>query len=487
MILKTIYELKAIPVIRDFVASVAGYYGANAHERDEIKLAAEEAAEHIIENYPQGQQDYFEIFCDVDNNMLRVVLSNMGLPVNKEDIPSYKVDKPDESIDGLKFFLIKKLTDNFYFLNLGTGGWQTVLEKKILALDEQENKTDNENNSDTEVANSRESLQISLAGPDDAFEITKLAYFTYRYSYAKTVFYYPEMLSEAIRNNSVISFVGKTADGEIVIHSSYHRSPYSREIVEAGALMSNPAYRKNSGLLRIVRTQIQFSKVKENNISIVESNLVTAHTGSQRLTKANNFFPFALKLSVHERVNFVAMEDISEQRETLLYSIMTPFELQEVALNIPGPHKQFVGELFDIAGIPVSFTNEIMHPEQVNSKLVVDKKNEDKLATIFIEKAGDNLPGDLKKVTRELNAENFITFHILIPTWKPLSTGIEEQLNSAGFFFSGIMPRTPDKWLLLYSRIDSQKFDFDNVKIIGDNAEKLKEYITSCYDKILNY
>ncbi len=328
MALKTTYQIKAIPIIRSFIEETAKYYGANKSEYDELKLATEEAAEHIIVNYPKEQQDFFEIFCIVENNIFRVVLSNTGVPVDNKNIPKYKVENPSDSIDGLKFFLIKKLTDNFYFLNLGSEGWQTVLEKKLLARSS--NKIESEKNSKPKT-NNREDLVVSLASPEDAYQITKLAYFTYHYSYAKTVFYYPEVLSESLKNKTVISFIAKTSSGEVVIHSSLLRSPYSPEIVEAGALMSNPEFRRNRGLILIIKKQIGFCTQSEHGIKIVESNLVTAHTGSQRVTKASQFFPFALKISAHKRVEFISIES-ETQRETLLYAIWTPFGLEQITL-----------------------------------------------------------------------------------------------------------------------------------------------------------
>ena len=483
MVLKTAYQIKAIPIIRNFVDETAKYYGANKSECDELKLATEEAAEHIIVNYPKEQQGFFEIFCIVDKDTFRIVLSNTGVPVDKEHIPTYKVENPSDSIDGLKFFLINKLTDNFYFLNLGTEGWQTVLEKKLLSLAKLDEKENENQDDETPVISNRENLEVSMASPEDAYQITKLAYFTYHYSYAKTVFYYPEILSESIKNKNVISFVAKTAAGDVVIHSGYLRSPYSREIVEAGALMSNPEFRRNRGLILIIKKQINFCNDKEQGIKIIESNLVTAHTGSQRVTKVSNFYPFALKISVHKRVEFVAIESDS-QRETLLYSIWTPFSLEQVTLNLPAIHHTFVNEIFETAQLPVLLKENYISPKTELSKFNIDKKDVDNLATISLDKPGKEWLVELKRIVRDLNAENIITFHLRIPAWEKIPADLENQLNSIGFFFAGVIPHTPQNWWLNYTRLDNQKFDFEKVHTEGENATKLKDYINSCYNTV---
>jgi len=213
--LKVHYRLAAIPMIRSFVVESAVYYGADSKEVFELGMAAEEAAEHIITTYPAAEADApFDIFCEEKDDFLRFVFSNTGLPVNVDAIPEYDVSNPETSIDGLQFFLLEKLTDNFRFVNLGTGGWQTILDKKLKCL-----KTHGlENSGNTEVESSLPSkkLEFSVAAPEDAYEITKLAYYTYRYSYAKKAFYYPELLQEELAKQHIISLIVSDENGMAV-------------------------------------------------------------------------------------------------------------------------------------------------------------------------------------------------------------------------------------------------------------------------------
>ncbi|NOY23814.1 MAG: ATP-binding protein [Acidobacteria bacterium] len=486
MVLKTVYRIHAIPIIQSFVVETAKFFGANTAECKALKLASEEAAEHIILNYPQGQEGQFEIFCMEEKGVFKVVFSNMGLPVDKENIPYYKVENPEESIEGLKFFLIRKLTDNFYFLNKGTDGWQTVLEKKIAALANADTNDETVKMKATVVAKKAgEKLSIGFATPEDAYNITRLAYLTYRYSYVKTIFYYPEMLKEAIENKTVISFTAKNSENEIVIHSAYLRSHLCREIVEAGALMSNPDYRQNSDLIRLLKKQSKFAAEEATDIDIVEANLVTAHTGSQRITSMFSFSPFALKLSVHNRSRFVAMK-IDSQRETLLYSVWAPHGLDEFNLTIPDVHREIVSDIFTEAGLSATIKNDVSQPALSAGKYSIEKNTSDEVATIRIEEPGIQWMQELKHLIRELSTENIITFYLKIPAWNPLLPELDEKLASLGFFFSGILARTPEKWMLLYTRIDRQKLDYSKIRLFDDRANKLKNYIQSCYEKLMN-
>ena len=473
MELKTFCDIKAISIIKDFVIATGKYFGANHNECKDLELATEEAAVHIISNHPAGSKEHFEISCEGSNGTLKIILSNKGVPVNKENIPVYMIENPEDSFDGLQFFLIKKLTDKFYFHNCGAEGWQTILEKKISKF------INNTSNNETEIQNlsSKEKLTVSLAVPENAYEITKLAYFTYRYSYAKIIFYYPEILKESIENHSIISFVVKTKTGTIVGHSAYIRSPYCHEIVEAGGMMTMPEFRKTTGMLRLVKKQYNYPYEEDIGAKIVESNLITAHTGSQRITRSFKFKPMALKISVHSRADFLGIDEINNQRETLLYSIWAPFPLEPITIFIPKIHYDITKKLIDNSELPIEIKTLIKDSLPENTTYDIEKKLEEGLATIILESLGDNWNQSIKKLTRNLNIEGFKTIHLKIPIWEKLPKKLDDDLTSLGFFFSGIIPKTPKKWFMIYTYLNNQKIDFEKINLCDDIAILLRNYI----------
>ena len=449
-------------------------------------MAAEEAAEHIITTYPAAEaQAPFDIFCEEKEDALRFIFSNTGLPVNVDAIPAYDVSNPETSIDGLQFFLLEKLTDDFRFVNLGGGGWQTVIDKKLKCMKTYDLgggvDADSEESSDPSGK-----LELSLALPEDAYEITKLAYHTYRYSYAKKVFYYPEMLKEELTSRQVISFILKNEQDEIIGHSAYLRSPYCREIAEAGGLMMKPEYRRSSGVMRLVKMQKSYPYQDDMGVILIESNLVTAHTGSQRITKSFKFAPLALKISVHDRGRFMDMEGLStSKRETLLYSVWAPHGLKDTVLYAPEAHEAMISSLLVSSGLPIEVrTTAAAGPEAAAGKFTVEKREEDQLAVIMVEKIGVNWQGDLKKAVRRLGIEGYRTIQLAFPAFNPLPTGFDDDLKSLGFFFSGILARTPENWLLLYTCLNNQELDFSAIKLCEEIAMELRDYVRSCCESL---
>ena len=487
MKLETVYNLQVIPIIRNFIVETAKFYGAESRESADLENAIEEAAEHIITNYPQDSEGIFEISCEAEpeKRLLRIILGNKGLPVDAKNIPEYVIENPEDSIDGLKFFLIKKFTDDFYFVNCGQDGWQTVLEKQLLNFsDKHSPEVTAGKNPDADENPGSTKTTIALARPEDAYAITKLAYYTYRYTYAKTVFYYPEVLKESLENDNVVSFVAKNSAGEIVAHSAYIRSAACREIGEAGALMSHPAFRKSTSVMRLVKKQHQFPIDEDTGMIIIESNLVTTHTGSQRITSLMDFTPMALKISVHERARFIAIESSApEQRESFLYSIWLPRGMSAVpTIFVPGCHYEIVATLFANAKIELTLKTDTCALSDADSSDLKVKKNPDHSLAILQGGLlnGSNSYHDLKIMVKQLCIDGFTTIHLELFADKPLAPEIDTELADAGFFFAGIVPSTPGKWMLLYIYLNNQKIDFAEINLCDAMAIELRSYIQKC-------
>lgn len=486
--LRAHYRLETIPIIRSFVTECAIYFGANQRESFELALAAEEASAHIITTYPpQEAGDPFDIRCETDGSMIRFIFSNTGLPVNEKDIPEYDSTNPECSMDGLQFFLLEKLTDDFRFVNLGVGGWRTVIGKNLCDLRPVVKPTTTKNDTESSKPTAKK-IAILRAEPGDAYEITKLAYHTYRYSYAKKSFYYPEMLEDELAKQLVISFIGKTDDGEIVAHCGILRSTHCREIAESGAIMSKPEYRTTMTIPRIVKATHNFLLHDNPGIDLLDANLVTTHTGSQRICAMFKFKPFAIKLSVHEHAKFIDVDVDAEalQRESLLYTILPYKKPEFIPLNIPKEHGEIVAEVFDNAQFAYELTNnEIEDDNNLAATINVERIPDKQFAQITVTEFGENLATLLKKTLYDLSLEGTLTIFLKIPAWKTHPVAMEERLRDNGFFFAGMMPSTPKEWHLLYVCLKDHKLDFNQIKMHDPMAKRLNEYVTERYAEVI--
>lgn len=476
--LSTYHDVRAISIIRTFVAETSRFFGANDSEVQQLELASEEAAAFIINALHPDADENFKISCQPIAQGLSFHFENRGLPVDEENLPVYDSQNPTDSMAGLPFLLIESVTDAVRFQNRGNEGWVLVFEKGLKEFKSLE--TMKEPDPEVLKACGKEKLQLSIATPADAYDLVKLTYFTYRYSYAKEIFYYRKALEEAIDSEKIIAFIGKNAENEVVINSAFFRSPYCDAIAEAGMLMSRPEYRMNRALLRLTRMQLQFIKEGKSGLRVMYSKLVTAHTRSQRLLVAYNFLPTALTLSVHDQADFVGLHTHEVGRESLLYALTAPCGFEASTLYVPKEHKAITERLTAPTEV-TSISTQTAALEEEKSIFSVDKHEEDRYATVTVETMGKEWLKELRIHLQHLDSDGIITVHLYLPADAPLPENLNADLFKQELFYSGVTLKTMQRWELVYTLLQGQHFDFSAVALHEENAQVLRDYMHQQY------
>jgi len=476
--LSTYHDIQAIGIIRSFVAETARFFAADKQELQQLELASEEAAVFIINALIPDRDEHFTITCQPLAHGLSFHFEIKGIPVDEENLPVYDSKNPTDSMDGLSFFLIESLTNVVQFQNRGSEGWVLVFEKRLKAFKPLQAQQE----TDPEVLKrcAKEKLPITLAQPDDAYALSKLTYFTYRYSYIKEIFYYKNELKDALSTGKIIAFIGKNSEEEVVINSAFFRSPYCDAIAEAGMLMSRPEYRMNRALLRLTRMQLQYIKEGDSGIRVLYAKLVTAHTRSQRLLMAYDFIPTALRLSVHDQAEFVGLETEEVGRESLLYALTAPNGFEPTTLHVPQKHYEITSSLLESMEV-FNISTETGEIKSRQTKGIIEKKKEDRNGNITITELGKDWYKWLKNRLNECDNDGLITIHLYIPADQPLPDDIDEKLLEMELFYSGVMMKTLQQWEMVYTLLQGQHFDFNSVVLCEEKAMVLHDYMRQEY------
>lgn len=476
--LSTYHDIRAIAIIRTFVAETGRFFGADDTEVHQLKLASEEAAAFIISALIPDKDENFNIICETIEHGLRFYFEIKGIPLDEENMPMYDSANPTDSLDGLPFFLIESVTDTVKFQNKGNDGWVLVFEKRFKTFHSLEVM----NEVDPEILErcGKEKLPITLATAEDAYDLVKLTYFTYRYSYAKQIFYYRKELEEAIISGKIIAFIGKNHMDEVVINSAFFRSSYCDAIAESGMLMSRPEYRRNRALLRLTRMQWNYVKEGDSGIRVLYSKLVTAHTRSQRLLTAYHFIPTALKLSIHDQANFVGLDTEEVGRESLLYALTAPNGFEPTILYVPSQHRQMTMKLLESVDV-IDISTQTGTLQNRDTTGTVETEEEDRYATIGIEELGKDWFKWLRDHLHSCDNDGIITIHLHIPADHPLPEDLESKLHSLKLFYSGVTMKTMQRWELVYTLLQGQHFDFDAVSLYEESAIALHDYMRQEY------
>lgn len=476
--LSTYHDIRAIGIIRTFVAQTGRFFGADEKEVQQLKLASEEAAGFIISALIPDKDENFNIVCEPIEQGLRFHFENKGIPIDEENMPVYDSKNPTDSLEGLPFLLIESVTDAVKFQNKGNNGWVLVFEKRFKTFQSLQVM----NEIDPEVLDNcaKEKLPITLAAAEDTYDLIKLTYFTYRYSYAKQIFYYRKELEEALKSAQIIAFVGKNTLNEVVINSAFFRSPHCDAIAESGMLMSRPEYRRNRALLRMTRMQLQYIKEGDSGIRVLYSKLVTSHTKSQRLLSAYNFMPTSLKLSIHDQAKFVGLNTEEVGRESLLYALLAPNGFEPTTLYVPHKHRTITEKLLGSVDI-ITISTQTDTVENAHTSGSVDIEEEERYATINIEELGKDWLKWLRAHLHACDNDGIITIHLHIPADRPLPEELESKLHSLQLFYSGIVIKTMQRWELVYTLLQGQHFDFDTVALYEESAKALHDYMRQEY------
>ena len=108
-------DVREIPQLNAFVDEVCEFHDLDPMVTMQMNLALEEAVVNVMTyGYPEGTKGYAEISAQSDNNILKFVISDSGIPfdptIQEEVDTTLPVDQ--RRIGGLGIFLVRKMMDS---------------------------------------------------------------------------------------------------------------------------------------------------------------------------------------------------------------------------------------------------------------------------------------------------------------------------------------------------------------------------------------
>jgi hypothetical protein len=167
---------------------------------------------------------------------------------------------------GLK--IVRHEVDEVHFENLGRNGKALRMVKRLpRPVEIQSEKVIQE----TEMA-PLQNYKIRPIHPDDAFQVSKLFWLVYGYSYVYNAIYRPEDLIHMVESGHTINYVAEAENGEVVEHIGLIRSGSIAEVAFAAVA---PAHRKHV-LFDSLMVAIE-AKALELGLRGLYANPVTSH------------------------------------------------------------------------------------------------------------------------------------------------------------------------------------------------------------------
>lgn len=482
-------SLSYLSAIQSYSSEVAVKLGFQKNDVEKIMLALEEAVVNVVKHsFEPGERATYEIIFECMTTGLKIRIKDKGLPFASSIVPEYSAPADIDStpVSGLGSFLMKKSVDEVVFQNLGREGKEFQLIKYL----PYKNIVDYQGVSEMEMypapgARKEEPFRkkayiVRLMELSESFEVSKLFYRAYGYSYSIDSIYYPDKFAQLIKDGLVISVVTVTEDNRIVGHLALVKDHPSDRIAEAAMAVVEPDFRGQGCQNRMMARLIEESK--RVGLFGVHSKAVTAHPYAQKAGQKAGFKRVALAVGVipADRV-YKGMEVVSSQRGSVAYGYLPILNPTGIKLYPPEHHKPFVEKIYQNVGLQRTFVHSA--PSFSDSRLEETSLVKTTIsygynkAAIEIERYGRNIVEEIKMTLRELCIKKIEEMTLNLRLEDPLTAVYCSRFEEMGFFIAGILPFYHFGDTLILQYLNNIVVDYHKIAVASEALEEIRAYV----------
>jgi anti-sigma regulatory factor (Ser/Thr protein kinase) len=293
-------DVKYVPVCKSYITSMLNFTNFSKEIKKKISLVAEEAFCHLVANaYEHNEEGLIKIEINTSSKF-QISFFDKGLPFDQSLIEEYDKNKnPLENFnaDSLGIFLMKEISDEIKWINLGHKGKELRIifnypEKDIT---ETLDKKDLKLYTGTEKKIKSSFYDIHRIKENEYIQVSRCVYKTYGYTYPNEDLYFPEKIKEHNKNGILISIVATDEKNNVVGHYALER--YSKGVVaECGQAVIIPEHRGNN-LLTKMRIKLE-EEARKLELYGIYSQPVATHTLSQKVNIKFDSKPFGFTLGL---------------------------------------------------------------------------------------------------------------------------------------------------------------------------------------------
>ncbi len=484
-------DLYYLPLMMSYVEQAALLAGFAEFDVNKLQLAVEEGVAALVApGISEGEEAEFQLIAEKVPLGMRFILKDKGLPYETGAIPVYNQaemmedELSEEAVTALSIHMMEQVADKLEFFNLGREGKETHITKYLPALSVEECETE----SRAEAGLSPEEPQLELPPyqirylePQEAIEISRLAYFTYGYTY-KSYIYYPEQVRELNALGKVASLVAASAKGEVMGHASLNFTEEDRLVAELGTGFVKNCYRGQGLLKELMLSMIE--EARRRALTGFFGQPVTSHFYSQKACVNLAMQPTALFLARVSAVKFKDIKPDNQQRESFFhYFRYLKGEQAEARLYLPKQHEAMLKKIYDNLAVKRDFgvAKEAALPQE-HTVTSVKRDAAFLTATISVKRHGYDSLREVKRVLRELKQEELKGVVLELNLAQPQTALLLEHFEQLGFIFAGILPQGNGEDILCLQYVSDCRVDFAQVKVYGEKAQEIAAYVQHYYE-----
>ena len=465
-------KVLAIEPAVEFVRSWGLKAGLTPEKADELALCADEIITDVVRfSFPPGEEHYFVVSVEVKPSEIEVVLRELGEPFDPDAHPySRERALKEGKFEGAGIEVVKHLSDHFLFLNKGRAGKEFRIVKRIPAKHITELLPEERLTEEPAVS---KSYVLKPVTPEDAEDISRLIYRTYRYTYPKEDLYYPERVRAYIERGEKFGVIVRTEEGEPVGYFAVIVKSDS-PIGEVGEAVVSPAHRGRGIMKRMMASLIEMAK--ERGLLGLYGEAITVHTISQRVNAKFGFSSTALLLGTFPSARIVGIESNYGQRISVVIDFLHLIERKEEVFYAPVRYRKILKDIYRGLGIEAKAGRGRVGELPAVSRLKLNVNSTTGTAEIVVKKAGKDLLERVVKKRNRLFDKGIEVVYLDFPLSSPETKEIPD-LKPYGFVFAGLLPlfhKAQD-----YLRFQSVKgsYDMSKIKVYSDLSKRIKRIV----------
>ena len=458
-----------------------------------MALAVDEILTDIVLYAFKDETGHIEIWFQYTFSEIEIIIQEMGEPFDPERYV-YDADKAmkESNFEGASLESVRCMTDQFIFLNRGKDGKEFRLVKRFESADIRdrlpekypEQKDDNDVHDDDKNGNSAPGGDYLLTPvtSEDAEDIAKLIYRSYKYSYSKEDLYFPRRIEMAIRHEYKFGTIVRTAAGGPAGYFAVIKSTDSM-IGEVGEAVVSPPYRKR-GLMKIMMESL-IDMSRQRGLKGLFGEALTAHTFSQKVNRKFDFRSTALVIAKSSRRTFKGMDFRSTENVSVVIDFLPLTRRWMKPAHLPEPYTDLLNTIYDQFKAYLYRRSADGSPEDDPGKTNLDLMihHEKNSALIIAREVGNTFELSCKRLFRSIEELNLTAIYFDLPLGRiPISSSVE-YLKKNGFILAGLMPFYHEESDYLRMQKIMTDIEFDAIHTFSDVAGLIKKTVKKEYDE----
>lgn len=484
-------DLIYLPAIQAFVGEVAEKCGFARRDTTMLLVALEEAVVNVVRHaFEADEKATYQVILQVMASGIRIIIKDKGLPYSPNLVPRFEVaaDLEDTPDSGLGSHLMTNAVDLISFHNLGREGKELHLVKYHPYRSIEEINVPSELEPFPEpvkapVPPEKKDFSIRLIRPSEVYDVSKLFYRSYGYSYGIDTIYYPEKLAERHADGTIISVVTVAPDNRVVGHAALVRNNPKDRTAEAAMAVVEPGFR-GGGCQKLMLSRL-VDEARAIGLAGIYSKAVTNHIYAQKAGQKAGFRRCAVVAGlIPADRSFKGIKATLTQRESVAYGYRPVDDPGEIALFAPARHREMIEKIYAAIGLRRVFTqgmSKVPTPAgQGTENVTVTVPPGYNRAVIEVARSGERVVEEVHTTLKQLCYQKIEQITLYISLEDPMTANLCGAFEEMGFFFAGVLPFSHVGDALLLQYLNNVPMDYGKINIADEIGQEILAYIESC-------